>query len=91
MDLDSDEALGSGALLAGKHVLFLGAGEAGTGIGELISYCVHRRTGCSMQVLCSACVHVYVYVCVYVCVHIFVSSSAYVCVYMCAWVSANHF
>ncbi|KAF5834929.1 hypothetical protein DUNSADRAFT_8156 [Dunaliella salina] len=45
--MDSDEALGQ--LLAGKQVLFLGAGEAGTGIGELIAYCVHRRTGCSMQ------------------------------------------
>nr|AWK67835.1 MME2 [Dunaliella tertiolecta] len=47
--IDSDEALGSGQLLAGKQVLFLGAGEAGTGIGELIAYCVHRRTGCSMN------------------------------------------
>lgn len=53
VQIDSDEALGSGELLAGKRVLFLGAGEAGTGIGELIAYCVHRRTGCSMQVVCS--------------------------------------
>uniref|UniRef100_A0AB39JAP9 Malic enzyme n=1 Tax=Dunaliella parva TaxID=3048 RepID=A0AB39JAP9_9CHLO len=45
----SDGSLGAGQLLEGKQVLFLGAGEAGTGIGELIAYCVHRRTGCSMQ------------------------------------------
>jgi hypothetical protein len=26
------------------------AGEAGTGIGELIAYCLHRRTGKSLEV-----------------------------------------
>ncbi|KAJ9532221.1 hypothetical protein QJQ45_003876 [Haematococcus lacustris] len=38
-----------GSTLAEQRVLFSGAGEAGTGIGELIAYCVHRRTGVSLE------------------------------------------
>jgi malic enzyme len=40
----------AGGVLAEQRVLFMGAGEAGAGIAELIAYCIHRESGVSRQV-----------------------------------------
>lgn len=36
--------------LGEQRIMFLGAGEAGTGIGTLIAYSMHRRGGLTMEV-----------------------------------------
>ncbi|CAG9460675.1 unnamed protein product [Pedinophyceae sp. YPF-701] len=45
----------SGGRLADQRVLFLGAGEAGTGIGELIAQEVARQTGAAVEDARRAC------------------------------------
>lgn len=45
-----------GAALADQTILFLGAGEAGTGIGNLIAKEVARATGCSLAAARRRCV-----------------------------------
>uniref|UniRef100_A0A7R9VBW4 Malic enzyme n=1 Tax=Chlamydomonas euryale TaxID=1486919 RepID=A0A7R9VBW4_9CHLO len=40
---------GQGGSLLGQRVMFLGAGEAGTGIGQLMAYSLHRRAGIPMD------------------------------------------
>lgn len=48
-------ARATGKPLAEHRFLFLGAGEAGTGIGELIATYMHLRTGCTMEQGRKAC------------------------------------
>ena len=48
-------APGSGAGLAGQRVLFYGAGEAGTGIGELVAHALVARHGLSEADARKAC------------------------------------
>eukprot|EP00798_Chlamydomonas_sp_ICE-L_P026825 gene26825-4419_t len=47
--LASLRTIGKEGSLLGQRILFLGAGEAGTGIGELIAYYLHRRAGLTME------------------------------------------